>query len=148
MTNGEIVVIRKSRELVDKFREESERLLSEGELEQSEDCLTLIDEIYDVIEKIVGKPLLTDDERMYIEDLIRPFRSMVFGIRKAAGDSENRMGYIMFLSEDYIGPWSSDPYIPIGDMEFRGLELNQDDCFEELGIITKREERAGGIEDK
>lgn len=131
MTNGEIVVIRKSRELVDKFREESERLLSEGELEQSEDCLTLIDEIYDVIEKIVGKPLLTDDERMYLEYLIKPFRSMVFGIRKTKDDG---VPALVFLSEDYIGPWSSDPYIPIGDMEFRGLELNKDYCFEELGV--------------
>jgi hypothetical protein len=60
---------------------------------------------------------------------------MVFGIRKAEGDSENRMGYIVFLSEDYdIGTWTSGPYIPIGDMEFSGLELNKDYCFEELGI--------------
>ena len=146
MTNGEIVVIRKSRELVDKFREESERLLSEGELEQSEDCLTLIDEIYDVIEKIVGKPLLTDDERMYLEYLIKPFRSMVFGIRKTKDDG---VPALVFLSEEYdIAYWISRPYIPIGDMEFRGLELNKDYCFEELGIITKMEERAGGIEDK
>lgn len=135
MTDEEIKAIQNLREINGWLRLKSNELWNAGDTRQSKKCLQMVDKINYVMNVIAGKPLLTDDERMYIEDLIQPFKSLVFGIRKAEGDSENRMGYIVFLLEDYdIAYWVSGPYIPIGDMEFSGLELNKDYCFEELGI--------------
>ena len=134
MTDEEIKAIQNLREINGWLRLKSDELWNAGDTRQSKKCLHMVCKSNYVMNVIAGKPLLTDDERMYIEDIIQPFRSMVFGIRKAEGDSENRLGYIVFLSEDYIGPWSFEPCIPIGDMEFSGLEPNKDYCFEELGI--------------
>lgn len=135
MTDEEIKAIQNLREINGWLRLKSDELWNAGDTRQSKKCLQMVDKSNYVMNVIAGKPLLTDDERMYIENLIQPFKNMVFGIRKAEGDSENRMGYIVFLSEDYdIATWTSGPYIPIGDMEFRGLELNKDYCFEELGV--------------
>lgn len=130
MTDEEIKAIQNLREINGWLRLKSDELWNAGDTRQSKKCLQMVDKTNYVMNVIAGKPLLTDDERMYIEDLIQPFKSMVFGIRKTEGDCENRMGYIKFLSEDY----DISPYIPIGDMEFRGLELNKDYCFEELGV--------------
>lgn len=134
MTDEEIRAIQNLREINGWLRLKSDELWNAGDTRQSKKCLQMVDKSNYVMNVIAGKPLLTDDERMYIEDLIQPFKSMVFGIRKTEGDSENRMGYIVFLSGDDIAYLNSDPYIPIGDMEFSGLELNKDYCFEELGV--------------
>lgn len=138
MTDEEIKAIQNLREINGWLRFKSDELWNAGDTRQSKKCLQMVDKSNYVMNVIAGKPLLTDDERMYIENLIQPFRSMVFGIRKTEGDYEKRIGYIVFLSEDYdIGTWISGPYIPIGDLEFRGLELNKDYCFEELGIYAE-----------
>lgn len=134
MTDEEIKAIQNLREINGWLRLKSDELWNAGDTRQSKKCLQMVDKSNYIMNVIAGKPLLTDDERIYIENLIQPFKSLVFGIRKAEGDSENGMGYIVFLSEDDIAYWNSDPCIPIGDMEFRGLELNKDYCFEELGI--------------
>lgn len=132
MTDEEIKAIQNLREINEWLRLKSDELWNAGDARQSKKCLQMVDKSNYVMNVIAGKPLLTDDERMYIEDLIQPFRSMVFGIRKTKDDG---VPALVFLSEDYdIGTWASDPYIPIGDMEFRGLELNKDYCFEELGV--------------
>lgn len=137
MTDEEIKAIQNLREINGWLRLKSDELWNAGDTRQSKKCLQMVDKANYVMNVIAGKPLLTDDERMYIEDLIQPFKSMVFGIRKTEGNSENHMVYIMFLSEYDIAPCGSDPYIPIGDMEFSGLELNKDYCFEELGIYAE-----------
>ena len=134
MTDEEIKAIQNLREINGWLRLKSDELWNAGDTRQSKKCLQMVDKSNYVMNVIAGNPLLTDDERMYIENLIQPFKSLVFGIRKTEGNPENRMGYIKFLSEDYIGTWVSEPCIPIGDMEFSGLERNKDYCFEELGI--------------
>ena len=134
MTDEEIKAIQNLREINGWLRLKSDELWNAGDTRQSKKCLQMVDKSNYVMNVIAGKPLLTDGERMYIEDIIQPFKRLVFGIRKTEGNSENRMVYIVFLSEYDIALWGSDPYIPIGDMEFSGLELNKDYCFEELGI--------------
>lgn len=131
MTDEEIKAIQNLREINGWLRLKSDELWNAGDTRQSKKCLQMVDKSNYVMNVIAGKPLLTDDERMYIENLIQPFKRLVFGIRKTKDDGVNSL---VFLSEYDISLYGSAPYIPIGEMEFSGLEMDKDYCFEELGI--------------
>lgn len=86
--------------------------------------------------EVYHEPILTDKEKEYLGNVIRPFRDRLVCIKKV-GDSTNSFEYITIriASSAYINSWSDIdfPYFKTKSM-YKGMKANKEYTLEELGL--------------
>lgn len=76
-------------------------------------------------------PILEEDERKYLSDVIRPFRNKVEYIAKFKSACSENEQYIHILF--YEGHYLSFPYFKANSM-YKGMKLNKAYTLKELGL--------------
>lgn len=77
------------------------------------------------------EPILEEDERKYLSDVIRPFRNKVEYIAKFKSACSENEQYIHILF--YEGHYLSFPYFKANSM-YKGMKLNKAYTLKELGL--------------
>ena len=78
------------------------------------------------------KPILDKEEKEYLENVIRPFKDRVKGIRRTDGYTKQFI-IIEMISEKDV----SLPYFKAGSM-YKGMELCKSYTIEELGLFQPK----------
>ena len=84
--------------------------------------------------KIIKKPILDDDEREYLSNVIKPFRDKVTGIIKWGKEIGKGLEYIVVIyTDDCKERGMGFPCFKEGTM-YKGMEPNKEYTLEELGL--------------
>ena len=95
-----------------------------------------LEEILTGVCKII-KPselILTDDEKEYLSNVIKPFRNRIISIRKYKFNQDEYIGiYIKYYAETDESEMITLPLFKEGTI-YKGMKLNREYLLEELGL--------------
>ena len=80
------------------------------------------------------KPILTDKEKEYLSNVIKPFRDRIISIRKYRFNQDEYIGmYIKYYAETDENEMITLPVLKEGTI-YKGMKLNIEYLLEELGL--------------
>ena len=149
--NQQYYIIKKEidhyKEYIEKLQKENQELknkIIEQYYTTNEDCIPKSKKIKDIIDRInydvkKTKEILTEKEKEYITNIIKPFSNKIKEIRKDCCEDKYEYLIISYIDESEICSLLF-PYFEKGKY-YKNMELSKKYTLEELGLIDYKKEK-------